>query len=293
MTEEVRSAALQADVSGTIETDKALSKLFPEYKLYAKTKPRPALTSTQSPNIAFNNTPKFFRPKAERLALVEPEIPYPTFTIPSLVATPHLAELAEKIVDAEAKKEERRRRKRILNGEAKDKDLALERSAAENGGKVEWRLKGEKKRRAMERLFSWGLRISSEEGSLVHVSSSESIESFDPHRTPTASATSEKGDQTAYIPLPQPLFLPILLRHLEAEQDARARTFLPKSDPRRGNGMTINELLGRIRGWGEEGRWERLGDHSVEAGVQWGLLKGRIRREGNGYWAVNRDHWVG
>lgn len=155
---------------------------------------------------------------------------------------------------------------------------------------MEWRLKGEKKRRAIERLFSWGLRISSEEGSLVHVHS-ESLECFDPHRTPTA--TGKLRDMTAYIPLPQPLLLPILLRHLEAEQDARARIFFSKSDTRRLNGMTIDELLGRMRGWGEEGRWERLGDHSVEAGVQWGLLKGRIRREGMGYWAVNRDHWIG
>lgn len=234
------------------------------------------------------------------MALLEPINPFPVFNIPDLLATPHLAELAEKVVDSEAKKEERRRRKRILNGEAKEKDLALERAATQSGrGKVEWRLTGEKKKKAMERLFSWGLRMSSEEGSLVHVHSIPQV--VDHNQTPTtskypssSSSSSAHGktiDTTAYIPLPQPLILPLLLRILGTERENRSKVFMARTDPKRANGMTVREVVDRMRYWGEEGRWERLGDHSVEAGLQWGLHTGRIRREGHGYWASD-NLWV-
>ena len=44
-----------------------------------------------------------------------------------------------------------------------------------------------------------------------------------------------------------------------------------------------------MRQWGEEGRWERLGEWRVEEGVQWGLIRGLIRQEGRGYWAVHKE----
>lgn len=188
------------------------------------------------------------------------------------------------VVDAESKKEERRRRRRIRDGVAKARDLAVDQAASQRkDGKVEWRLRGDDKRRAMERLVNWGLRVISEEGSLVHVQP-DTTDYVDHQRTPTASYRSISP--TAYTPLPPPLMLPLLLRHLRAEKEKRSRVFYRKDDSKSLNGMTLEELLVAMRQWGEEGRWERLGEWRVEEGIQWGLIKGLIMSKGVGFWAI-------
>lgn len=293
MTEEVRSAALNADIAGPATVDRALQHLFPEYKpdSTGKGKGRSVLSASFSPNIQADpyGTPRAMSYKPDRPST--PLIQYPVYTISCLLDTPHLAELAGMIIDAESKKEERRRRKRVLNGEATEKDLALEREGSQRAsGKVAWRLTGEKRRKAMERMVSWALRAISEEGSCVHVHLDVGQIDYDYHRTPTASITaSAMVESTAYTPLPPPFILPVILWHLQVEQEARRNIFYKKTDPRWKSGMTIEELVYRMRQWGEEGRWERLGEWRVEEGVQWGLIRGLIRQEGRGYWAVHKE----
>ncbi|EIW70273.1 hypothetical protein TREMEDRAFT_62034 [Tremella mesenterica DSM 1558] len=84
-----------------------------------------------------------------------------TFTIPSILSIPHLNQLAGLVVDAESKRTERARRKRITEGIASQADLTISPRA--------YKLSGEKKRRKMERLVRFVLRRISEEGGLVHV----------------------------------------------------------------------------------------------------------------------------
>lgn len=305
MTEEVRSAVLEAEVYGTACLDRSLHRLFPEYAQcikgngYGKGKERqrPILATITQPNSAYNpsiavdidpdQTPRSYSKVRPALALAPMPVAIPTCTIPSLLAVPHLAELASMVVEAETKKEERRRRRRIRDGEARDRDLAIEAERRAQGkGKSEWRLGPEAARKAMERLVNWGLRAISEEGSLVEIQR-VSMDNPGQPRLSSPSITPAALETTAYISLPPPLILPLLLHHLRAEQALRAKVFMTRTDPRRGNGMTITELTGKMRQWGEEGRWERLGEWRVEEGVQWGLIKGRIERYGQGYRAVD------
>lgn len=278
MTEEVRSAVLSADIKGSETVDRALHQQFPEYPISRKGKERAILApSTRSNCTDPNLTPRTFRSKAP----VEPDIHFPSFDVGTLLEVPVLAELASMVVEAETKKEERRRRRRIRDGEAKERDLAIQQEK-----KGQWRLSSSETRKAMERLCSSAIRVIGIEGNSVHVS--PTLTNADNNLTPRKSHfTSE-----AYTPLPPPLILPLLLYHLKAEKEDRSKVFISRSDPRKGNGMTLEELVNRMRRWGQEGRWERLGEWRVEEGLQWGLVKGVVRREGVGYWAVEREEVV-
>lgn len=118
----------------------------------------------------------------------------------------------------------------------------------------------------MSRLVGWVIRNVAEEGSLVQVKFS--------------------GTEYGYLPLPAQLLLPLLIPHLETERFIREHTFVRKTDPRRGNGMSVSELVGRLREWGEEGRWERVGEWKVEEAIEWGEESGLVQRVGKGWWAV-------
>ncbi|WVR04919.1 hypothetical protein IAU60_001931 [Kwoniella sp. DSM 27419] len=190
------------------------------------------------------------QPEASHAAL------YP-FTMASLLRDPRLSTLAMLVVDNEMRKEDRRRRRRIRDGTATRKDLErkVDASHLDRGRKV-------------ERLVRWVIRAVAEEGSLVQVRLPHPVD----------------GEVHGYLPLPPQLLFPLCAAHVEAEWHLRANTIRRRGDPKTGHGMTIDELVLELRRWGEEGRWERVGDWKVEEAMEWAESNGRARREGRGWW---------
>ena len=221
------------------------------------------------------------------------------FTIASILFVPHLTELAGLVVDEQSRKEEKRRRRRIRDGLATPKDLS---QGVSGGG---WRLTIEERRARMERLVKWVIRGLSEEGVLVqvkvksglntHLDGSDSrlsdLTTSPDYRTPNKSThgrytarrthTVEEG----YIPLPEQLLLPLLIPHLNAEMVFRRKIYIKKTDARYGSGVLLGEVLSRMRRFGEEGRWERLGEFCTEDALVWGEGRGVLMKVGKG-WVV-------
>lgn len=127
----------------------------------------------------------------------------------------------------------------------------------------------------MERLVKWVIRGLSEEGVLVQT-----------QQTPV-SGTGAAVD--AYIPLPESLLFPLLVPHLESEMARRSKTFIRKTDERYGHGILLGELVGRLRRFGEAGRWERVGEWCVEDALVWGEQRGSVRRVGRGWVVVDEQ----
>lgn len=96
----------------------------------------------------------------------------------------------------------------------------------------------------------------------------------------------DRSEQHAYLPLPPPLLFPLLIPHIQAELDYRAKIFVKKDDPRKINGVMVEEVLARLRRWGEEGRWERVQGWVVEEGLEWGCMKGKVEKRGRGWEVV-------
>ncbi|KAK8870070.1 hypothetical protein IAR55_000640 [Kwoniella newhampshirensis] len=219
-------------------------------------------------------------PRSSRLRKVvsqqSPLSPLKPFTISSVLSDERLNTLARLVVDNEVRKEERRRKRRIRDGLATKKDLTVEAERKALGwNKIkEYCLPVEERKYKMEKLVGWVIRNVAEEGSLVQVRLSK-------HQT------GGNGEQWGYLPLPPQLLLPLLVLHLEAERNLRKSTFRRKGDPRNGNGMTVDELVIKMRRWGEEGRWERVGDWKIEEAVEWGEEQGWLRREGRGWWVID------
>ncbi|WVQ98426.1 hypothetical protein IAU59_005549 [Kwoniella sp. CBS 9459] len=244
-----------------------------------------------------------------------PQPPIQAFTISALLLDERLNTLAGLVVDNEARKEDRRRRRRIRDGCATKKDLAIEeemkaRDRAKTtststmkpktgDGAASPLLDEKERRKKMERLAGWAIRAVAEEGSLIQVKISSDLtqthdqENSESYRSMTRSAggshtrTSERNKvQYGYLPVPPELLFPLLIPHLDSEKFLRENTIRPRGDPRTGNGMTVDELVAKMRRWGDEGRWERLGDWTVEEAVEWGEAAGSLKREGKGWWAA-------
>jgi hypothetical protein len=115
----------------------------------------------------------------------------------------------------------------------------------------------------MNRLVVWCLRELHQEGCIVHL-------------------------DDGYISLPPDLLFPLLVPHLEREIFVRQQVFLPKGDPRRGNGILPTELLSRLKCWGDEGRWERIQEWMIRETAEWAERKGLVRKKGEGYWPHSR-----
>ncbi|OCF31473.1 hypothetical protein I316_06875 [Kwoniella heveanensis BCC8398] len=248
------------------------------------------------------------------------------FTIFALLLDERLNLLARLVVENEARKEDRRRRRRIRDGSATKKDLAVEkdskistssgsslgkttsssssRSSKKTGEGVDLPLLDEKEtRKKMERLAAWAIRAIAEEGSLIQVKTSpdydypakvsnddqensQSLPSVSSLRNGTDRSRNRNKEQYGYLPVPPELLFPLLIPHLEAEKYKRDHSFRPRGDPQTGNGMTVDEIVAKMRRWGDEGRWERLGDWTVEEAVEWGAERGLLRRDGRGWWVA-------
>ncbi|KAK6902567.1 hypothetical protein I204_07492 [Kwoniella mangroviensis CBS 8886] len=204
------------------------------------------------------------------------------FNPSSILVDERLSTLARLVVDNEIRREERRRRRRIRDGTATRKDLLVdrERNTSTNGVMIDEKERNKK----IERLVSWAIRNVSDEGNLVQVTlPSPPLPSSTRHNHNDGYVTQ---DRYGYLPLPSQLLLPLLIPHLLAERDLRKNSIRRKTDFKSVNGMTVDELTSVMRKWGQEGRWERVGDWNIEDALEYGVGRGILRKEGVGYWVV-------
>ena len=115
----------------------------------------------------------------------------------------------------------------------------------------------------MLRLTTWVIRNLHEDGAIVHLDS-------------------------GYLPLTPELLFPVLLPIMEREEFLREGTFMRKDDPRRTNGVMVDEILARLGTWGKEGRWERVRGWVVEDAMRWAEIQGWVKKRGNGWDMVKR-----
>jgi hypothetical protein len=303
MTQETIRQVETVGLSGPDAVRQALQEIFPEYRTLwsvsssytpkADSTPRrpfaPRQTQVQSQDLYEDLTP---RPSRARPGsqMIKSASRIDGFTIPSLLSVSHLDELADLVVEEQSRKEEKRRRRRLRDGTATQKDLDSQSQSQSQSGKKDWRLTPSEKRARMERLVKWVIRGLSEEGLLVQVQSQRSNTTFDTDQNtppdPESMYTRERTKiEYAYIPLPESLLLPMLMPHITAEMGIRAKIFLRRTDSRHGSGILLEEVLGRLRRCGEDGRWERVGDWAVEDALVWGEARGEVTKLGKG-WAV-------
>ena len=276
MTQETIKSLRANGTAGPSDYGRALQRLFPEYVASSKGKSKADLVfkTSERDNTPDLDTPRMFRRRNSKHPSPALESSIQPFTVPSLLLVPHLAELAILVVESEVRKEERRRRRRIRDRVARPQDLQIEQERCSKGlDKKEWRISDAERQVKMVRLAKWVIKNIAEEGCLVQIR-------FEMRHS------QDQDIEYGFLPLPPQLLLSLLIPHLQMEQVTRKNTFMRKTDPRRTDGMTVVELVGRLRCWGEEGRWERVGEWKVEEAVQWGEEMGLVEKVGKGWWTV-------
>jgi hypothetical protein len=261
----------------------ALKEVFPEYRLLLPLRALPqSQARTPLRSHSLNSTDNLDPDSTPRQRKIwTPRIPsIPGFTISSILSVPHLEELADLVVEEQSRKEEKRRRRRIRDGTATQKDLQSQSSVDTQVSKSGsgWRLSRDEKRARKERLVKWVIRGLSEEGVLVQIKMKVDRTNI----SPKPSQSKSKRQVEAYLPLPESLLLPLLIPHVTAEIQHRSKIYIPRSDPRYGHGILLEEVLKRLRGCGEDGRWERVGEYCVEDALYYGQGKG-LKRIGRGW----------
>lgn len=186
---------------------------------------------------------------------------FASYTPSNLLDSIILNELAGLVVDTVARKEEKRRRRRIQEGVPRKGDLEIDVERRQTGR--DWRLTKEERSSRMERLVAWVIRDLHQDGCIVHLND-------------------------GYIPLPPELLYPLLIPHIERETFLREGVFMRKGDPRRDNGVTSDELIKRLHGWGVDGRWERIQAWVVDDALQWAEQHAHLRSKGKGWELVHR-----
>lgn len=266
------------------ELEAALREVFPEYRHLLPSRALPqSQVRTPLRSHSLNSTDNLdpdTTPRQRKTYTPRPIPVIPGFTISSILSVPQLEELADLVVEEQSRKEEKRRRRRIRDGVATQKDLQSQSSVESQGSKSGngWRLSRDEKRARKERLVKWVIRGLSEEGVLVQI---KMIIDKNDISTPQSR---NKRYMEAYLPLPEPLLLPLLLPHLSAEIQHRSKIYIPRSDPRYGHGILLEEVLKRLRGFGEDGRWERVGEYCVEDALHYGEGVGKgLKRIGRGW----------
>jgi hypothetical protein len=276
------------------ELEIALKEVFPEYRPLLPSRGLPQTqvrTPLRSHSLnSINDDPDPDSTPRQR-KFYTPNIPsIPGFTIASILSIPHLEELADLVVEEQSRKEEKRRRRRIRDGTATQKDLqsrsqsSLDTQQTTKSGSG-WRLSSEEKRARKERLVKWVIRGLSEEGVLVQIRMRiEKMKSSPVSQSQSQSQSQSRNKRSveAYLPLPEPLLLPLLIPHIHAEISYRSKIYIPRSDPRYGHGVLLEEVIKRLRCFGEDGRWERVGEYCVEDALHYGEGTS-LKRVGKGW----------
>jgi len=234
-----------------LEASSSALGVFPEYAEYLGNLEHGTKRSTRSQRRSAPN----------RIVVSDAEELHP-FTLTDILDVPHLHQLATLVVDAVARKEEKRRRRRIIEGVPRAGDLEIDTERKRTGR--DWRLTAQERSSRMVRLTSYIIRRLAADGAIVHL-------------------------QDGYLPLPPILVVPLLAPHFEREAFLRKGVYMRKTDSRYGNGATAAELVVRLRGWGADGRWERMNEWVVQDAIGWAEGKGLVKKQGTGWWLMEAD----
>jgi hypothetical protein len=250
MTRETQRRLSRLAVDGPTAVQSALENLIPEYRS-SKGKVRVQdYSGVFASSLKANSQETEVTPTKNRMSMfqtgqtpLQSQTCLQPFTVSQLLEVDSLRRLATLIVDFETRRQERQRRRRIRDGVPKAKDLQVEAERKAAGiPKDEYRLTPVEKEKTMVKLAAWGIRHIAEEGSLIQVQLSPLP--VDEDYTKTRLKTTH-----GYLPLPPSLIFQLLVPHFRAEKLYRQRVFLPKADPRSKNGMTVDEVVKKMRGW--------------------------------------------
>ena len=256
-----------------------LTALFPEYgpsDRKGKGKAIEDFSISHPENVSSN----IFRPRKGRKGLTCALSIVP-FTIHSLLHVPHLHQLACLIVENESRREEKRRRKRLRDGQARPRDLEIEDARRAMGKEAkEWRLAEDERGYKIRKMVAWVIRQAAEDGHLVHAFES-SLVNTEGIRLARGYGSSEPDE--GYLPLPPDLVLPLLCRLIERDAEMRKSIFRSRTESRRGIGLTLVEMTKQLQSWGVDGRWERVKEWVVDDAVRLGVQRGVLTPEGKGW----------
>lgn len=236
--------------------------------------------------------------------------PLEAFTLSSILAIPHLKSLAKMVVDSETRKNERRRLRRIRDKVAKQKDLDVEEDRVRRGLKAtDWKLSDPEKLRKMEKLVTWVIRGIANDGGIVEVNlrqrsgypsqispnvsrpryqSTPSDETdYKLCSSPTYQPCRSTPTTSGFLPLPPQLLFPLITPIIQREHFLREDVIMRKTDPRKHNGITVEEIVKRLQAWGEEGRWERAREWVIRDTMDWGVKEGLLKPKGQGWWLAD------
>lgn len=280
-----------------------LAVLFPEYKASSRSAPRrrdvnllgisqmdntcqvdgsadltPRATFRSRPERESSTVPaceaktpvsRHFRTRAER-ELDKPSdssTSLPVFTVPALLQEAKLRDLAARIVDARARHEEKQRRRRAKLGIPTARDLQLVADRLSRGlDEGAYKLSTTAREVKMIGLTEWAIRQAHQEGGVVHAEISAGESSW------------RRSSTVGYLPLPPELLAPLLVPIVSGQRGTfrskleRARDLEHGVAQKSSNDATT--VTARLRAWGEEGRWERVGQWAVEAALEWGRAQG-------------------
>ncbi|KAL7422094.1 hypothetical protein Q5752_002737 [Cryptotrichosporon argae] len=243
----------------------ALQSLFPEYGALTRpltTLKRPSKFADSTRDNALTPTPARYRTKKQREAdaATAPTAPASRmirpFTPRTILADPTMARLAARIVEQEARAKEKARRARMADGTASAVDREVERARVATGSrKGEWRPTPGSSARKAGRLVDHAIR---------NVAA----------RTTALVAVPDDGG-SGYIPIFPDVLVPLLVALLAADRESKRGVFVRKGE--RG-GMTAEAVCQRLRGWGEDGRWERVALDVVIESLEHAEAQGLLRR---------------
>lgn len=235
------------------------------------------------------------------------------FTLSHLRRVPELVLLAQRVVDAEARRRAREERKQASGSAVQNKSKPVQRP--QNSSR-------ESKHAKIKRLFRFAIRQLYEEGSIVlwdgpvralPQSGTQSLDALWKANVSTISAMSvvsagsqaeedagelsdPSPDEEAYIPLTPQYFADAVEHAIKAVQARAAAAAASKPRPRPRNvwdasaavqspppGPTPAEILTWLR---RDARWERVGEWTVKETLEWAKNEGRVWCVGNGRWEV-------
>jgi len=142
-------------------------------------------------------------------------------------------------------------------------------------GDREWKMSEMKLHFAMERLVSWVIREISEEGGLVGIQR-------DVGKGKNKGERRRLEEEWGYLPIVPELMGWILVPVARFEMDIWGKVFKKRSE--KNDGVGLEDLTKGLNKWGEEGRWERVGEWVVKEGMDWGVGDHLFVKMGRGYW---------
>jgi hypothetical protein len=198
------------------------------------------------------------------------------FTVPNLLAIATLGDLAAQVVDMRARNEEKERRWRKKHGTTTERDLKVVADRRSRGlEETSYKLSPADRQKKITALAEWAIRSAHAEGGLIEIK-------MEVAGQPENTWRRRKDTVTGYLPLPPDLLAPLIAPVVSVMKARQRGTFRSRLERAAHNlttrraGVDAASIKARLQGWGEEGRWERVGLRAIEAALEWGEAQGLL-----------------